>query len=199
VKFSTLAFAAVMAITATSASATSIINGGFDNNLTGWTTSGKIDVATAGVYVGCCGASGTLAQMASKRAFFGDGDFIGTNTLTQSFATTIGRTYDFSFDSATFGGGPQQVSYNIGGQTGTTNLTAANFAGLRTFTGSFVASATTSTASFFNTTGPDSVDASVDNVSVVASVPEPATWGMMIVGFGMVGVATRRRKAAVAA
>lgn len=34
---------------------------------------------------------------------------------------------------------------------------------------------------------------------VVAAVPEPATWGMMIVGFGMAGVAFRRRKAAVAA
>ena len=26
-----------------------------------------------------------------------------------------------------------------------------------------------------------------------AAVPEPATWGLMIVGFGMVGAATRRR------
>jgi PEP-CTERM motif len=30
-------------------------------------------------------------------------------------------------------------------------------------------------------------------------IPEPATWALMIVGFGMVGVAARRRKAAVAA
>ena len=32
-----------------------------------------------------------------------------------------------------------------------------------------------------------------------AAVPEPATWGLMIVGFGLVGVASRRRKAALAA
>ncbi len=31
------------------------------------------------------------------------------------------------------------------------------------------------------------------------SVPEPASWALMIVGFGMVGVAARRRKAALAA
>ena len=30
-------------------------------------------------------------------------------------------------------------------------------------------------------------------------IPEPATWALMIVGFGMVGVAAHRRKAAVAA
>lgn len=32
-----------------------------------------------------------------------------------------------------------------------------------------------------------------------ATVPEPATWGMMIVGFGMVGFATRRRPTTVVA
>lgn len=33
----------------------------------------------------------------------------------------------------------------------------------------------------------------------MSAVPEPVTWTMMIAGFGMVGVAARRRKAAVAA
>lgn len=35
--------------------------------------------------------------------------------------------------------------------------------------------------------------------SITAEVPEPATWGMMIVGLGMVGAAARRRKDGVAA
>ncbi len=38
----------------------------------------------------------------------------------------------------------------------------------------------------------------VDSV-ITASVPEPATWGLMIVGFGLVGTAARRRQRAVAA
>ena len=33
----------------------------------------------------------------------------------------------------------------------------------------------------------------------ITSVPEPATWGLLLVGFGMVGVAARRRNFAVAA
>jgi len=35
--------------------------------------------------------------------------------------------------------------------------------------------------------------------ALTAVVPEPATWGLMIVGFGMIGVAARRRNRAVAA
>ncbi len=42
---------------------------------------------------------------------------------------------------------------------------------------------------------------SSDPAPVVTAVPEPAVWGLMIVGFGMVGLQTRRRsrKASVAA
>jgi hypothetical protein len=35
--------------------------------------------------------------------------------------------------------------------------------------------------------------------SLTFSVPEPATWGLMIVGFGLVGVAARRRRPVLAA
>ncbi len=33
----------------------------------------------------------------------------------------------------------------------------------------------------------------LDNVSI-AAVPEPATWSMMLLGFGAIGVGLRRRK-----
>jgi hypothetical protein len=38
----------------------------------------------------------------------------------------------------------------------------------------------------------------IDNIAI-ATVPEPATWFLLVAGFGMVGVAARRRKTAVAA
>ena len=38
-----------------------------------------------------------------------------------------------------------------------------------------------------------------DNFTFSAAVPEPATWAMMIVGFGFVGVAARRRPVTVSA
>lgn len=37
------------------------------------------------------------------------------------------------------------------------------------------------------------------NFSIASAVPEPATWGLMLVGFGLVGVAARRRSGALAA
>ncbi len=36
----------------------------------------------------------------------------------------------------------------------------------------------------------------IDNLAVAAGVPEPATWGMMILGFGAAGSLIRRRRAA---
>lgn len=38
----------------------------------------------------------------------------------------------------------------------------------------------------------------VDNVNFAAAVPEPATWAMMILGFGLVGAAMRRRSSSTA-
>jgi hypothetical protein len=37
------------------------------------------------------------------------------------------------------------------------------------------------------------------DIADVAAVPEPATWGMMLLGFGLVGTAARRRRTALAA
>ena len=54
-------------------------------------------------------------------------------------------------------------------------------------------------ASFsFQDGGNDNVGIVIDNVSldIGAPVPEPSTWAMMILGFGVVGAASRRRRTA---
>ena len=38
-----------------------------------------------------------------------------------------------------------------------------------------------------------------DNIGVIAAVPEPGTWGMMLLGFGAIGASLRRRRRAVPA
>ena len=38
----------------------------------------------------------------------------------------------------------------------------------------------------------------LDNVSVAAAVPEPATWAMMLIGFGGLGMLSMRRRRAMA-
>lgn len=68
------------------------------------------------------------------------------------------------------------------------------------------------TAFVFNSNAFPSKDVVIDRVFAIATtyqadviipetriVPEPQTWALMIVGFGLVGVAARRRKAIVAA
>ena len=42
----------------------------------------------------------------------------------------------------------------------------------------------------------DSLGGYLDNIRLVSSVPEPSTWGMMLVGFGAIGFAMRRRRSA---
>jgi len=42
------------------------------------------------------------------------------------------------------------------------------------------------------TSGGNSLE--VDNLGVTSAVPEPATWGMMLLGFGAMGVSLRNRK-----
>ena len=50
----------------------------------------------------------------------------------------------------------------------------------------------------FRTASGDNLGPVLDNVLVTqAAGPEPATWAMLIAGFGMVGAAMRRRKANV--
>jgi hypothetical protein len=51
----------------------------------------------------------------------------------------------------------------------------------------------------FYSNSADNVGPLVDNVLVTQAVPEPASWAMLIAGFGLVGAAARRRRTAVAA
>ena len=118
---------------------------------------------------------------------------------------TIGSTYDFMFDAAKRGGfgvvRELSVFYGALG-LGTFSATTTAF---QTFTtASFVALGDSGTLTFTagaSRTGDDNV--LIDNVRInerdaapgdVSAVPEPATWAMMIVGFGAVGVASRRRR-----
>lgn len=84
---------------------------------------------------------------------------------------------------------------------GTTQSTAQVFVADQGFSGwfseafDFTATSATETLSFLARGGPAGLPpyALLDGVSLTA-VPEPATWGLMIAGFAMVGAAARRRR-----
>lgn len=126
---------------------------------------------------------------------------------------TIGAKYTVAFDWAGaqldlpgYGlfNGPTTEGFKVsfGGQSQSTpvvSIASHGFSGWMHENFVFTASSTTAVLSFLSGSGPQGLppQALLDGVSV--TVPEPATWAMMVIGFGAVGFATRRRRAAVTA
>ena len=111
-----------------------------------------------------------------------------------------GGSYQLTFsiaDRPGYGDNPLTVYFdatNLGTYTATNVLWATHT------TSTFVASGTTATL-FFATAGNTGYDAGIglDAVSIASvsgAVPEPASWALMIGGFGLVGGALRRRRSA---
>lgn len=123
-----------------------------------------------------------------------------------------GKTYDVSFEwaagqqlnypGATFES--WQVSLLDSGMNVTTDFNTATvvnpqggFQAWRSETFSFIATESAQTLRFWANGGPGGVPpfALLDSVSVQsATVPEPASWVMLIGGFGLVGASMRRRR-----
>lgn len=158
-------------------------------------TNGSVAIADGSTYSVCCG---TDPANTNKFVAFGGGD-AGSGTLSTSFRTTLGRLYTVAFDYAALGGGSEELNILLNGiqifavvptaQNQPISFTNYSF----TFAG-FSGFGPNTTLSF-NSTGTAGVDAILDNLSVSGSVPEPATWALMILGFGAVGGAMRRRSA----
>lgn len=203
-------FCILLALVPVPASAAIVVNGGFESaGLSGWSATGTVDGWQGSRYHDYIGSGVTPAQSGNTYAFFGAGNASGTNVLQQTIATTAGTQYRFSFDFVALGAGSQGLDYTFGGASGTISAVSTNnFSSLSTISGSFLATGATTTVSFRNISSYDNVDVGIDNVSVivdpvltgslalVGAIPEPATWAMLISGFGLVGTALRRRRAA---
>ena len=151
----------------------------------------------------------TLTQAASGSDFYVGlgyyGAFSGPNAanfgaayespdvLSQTLATTPGQTYTISFELALHSGHYDAFSASFGGTTLLSLVNDESDFGytLETFTATATSSSTLLSFAGRNTKGLWDLD----NVSVTADgVPEPATWAMMLVGFGGLGAAMRSRR-----
>ena len=171
-------------------------------------------VASGADYVPCCGVTGAPANLANHFATFGAGDttHVGGN-LVQSFGTSVGQAYLLSFSQATFGAaGTQTLRLRIRDLSNSTLTLLQDFT---VATNNDLDNAFTFHAIAFTATGALSqirlenispvtanIDAAVDNFAIIprggdaipeGGLPEPATWAMMLLGFGGAGAALRRR------
>ncbi|MGI4880983.1 MAG: PEPxxWA-CTERM sorting domain-containing protein [Janthinobacterium lividum] len=134
-----------------------------------------------------------------------DGDPTNRGYLTQEISgLTVGKEYVVSFDWGASqlqnrtGATTEQLSVGFGNAVQTTALVnnpSQGFSGWMHETMTFHATSTSQLLSFLSLGTPVGLPpiAVLDGVSV-AAVPEPAMWCLMLVGFGLVGTAVRRRR-----
>ncbi len=96
-----------------------------------------------------------------------------------------------------------RLTASLGNETYTTatlNLPTQGFSGWMQETMTFTAQNSSDTLTFlaFGTPNGGPPFTLLDGVSL-AEVPEPSSWAMLIAGFGMIGAAARRRRAATVA
>lgn len=215
-------FAALLAATALGASAQAsnlLVNGDFETgDLSGWTVTDQAG-GSGSWYLGANGGGSPLNGFGTPTLGAGgsynaqtDQGGPGSHSLSQSFNAIAGGSFflDFSaYASDQSGAGPVGVGLDFG--TSPNQHVEVLLNGNLLYTGIF----TTDWASYtfditsYVVTGSNTLtfgevdnqlflNAGVDNVSVSGVVPEPATWAMMIMGFGLAGATLRRRRTAAA-
>jgi hypothetical protein len=198
------------------ASATTILDGGFETKgaalpvtdycYDGFATPGGPACASSpwvggGVIITNSGPWGGTA--AASGSYYG---FVqGTQIVSQTFTATANSTGIISWvdTNRTNNGGPQSYEVSISDGITTTNIgtyTSAVGAFVGRTSSSFALTNGTAYTLSFTGLAVDDRTAFIDNVSIATTaVPEASTWAMLLAGFGLVGLAARRRSAAVAA
>ena len=164
-----------------------IANGSFETgDFTGWTPFGN--TTNNGVF--CPGAGSNGVANGNCAAFFGP---VGTTGgISQSVATSAGQSYNLSFWLISMGPSPNTFEVLFGGNSvfGLANVPSSG----QQYNVSVTATSASSLLSFVFRDDPSFL--LLDNVSIARAtpgVPEPATWAMMLFGFGAMGAALRRR------
>ena len=202
--FSAGILAAGLAVATPTLAAEFVTNGNFETGtFAGWTATGNVGVAPTAVYAAYGLGSSAFGNYLVG---FNGGDLAPNGVINQAITTSAGQSYTLSFDYAVTSGGAQSLTASvldantlatISTQTVFTTLSSPKTGG---FSFTALSSGTIVRFSDVATNPTNSQDIGLDNVSVTGTaLPEPASWALMIVGFGLVGGAVRRRSQAIAA
>ena len=135
--------------------------------------------------------------------FPGNGGFVdldGSNGLPgtlQTIQTFAAGTYKLTFDLGGNARGDiaKTTDFSLGNFSSSLTLNSSDPLALRTYT----FTTTGGQLSFSDLAGGNgNIGNVLDNVCLISSVPEPATWAMLLLGFGVIGAmlrGTRRRTA----
>lgn len=197
-------FALTLCATQAQATTELIANGNFESGtLAGWTVT---DSGSGSWFVIANGGDTPIISF-STPTLTGGGNFVattdqggpGTHILSQTLAL-LGGSFNFSFDArgadlSDSGGAPdQQYVVMVDGVTLTAPIISPDWShysfALDLSAGSHIFAFQENDDRLFYTAG-------LDNVSLTSSqgaVPEPATWAMMLFGFGMVGFGLRNSR-----
>jgi hypothetical protein len=203
-RLAALAALALVAPVSANAATNLVVNGDFDQPGSGggWTqqaiipgwfseSGDSIEAGNAGVYGASCRTAGCqLLEVNANRM---------GSVSQQVTGLRPGAGYTFGWSMAgRDGGGPQHLDVSVDGLLVGT-MASSSFGGWIDRAVRFTAQGSTARINFAsrNAGGNDSYGNLITNVAV-GGVPEPASWAMMIIGFGMVGTVVRRRAAMLA-
>jgi PEP-CTERM motif len=180
------------------AHATTVLFEDFSGGTGVFTNNSNVYLTNGNNLTGCCGATGTPANMSNEILAFDGGNQPGGSIATSPITLVASDLYTLTLDYGAFGdaGLVDPLTITIGGYSFLLTPAANdNFDTNRTtVTFEFVGDGTT-TPLQISSSGADNVDAFVDNISLVSSsLPEPSTWAMMLLGLGAVGLACRRER-----
>ena len=157
-----------------------------------WTTGGSVDLVSSGAYgLTCAGGTGNCVDLTGDRP----------GTISRTVTLVAGRQYalGFAYTGNQLPGFTQaSFDYSIGSLAGTIAAPTGYSSTFTAFSGLFTATAANSVLTFSQNAGGDQYRGSILDSITITAVPELSVWGMMIAGFGGVGVALRRRRAAKA-
>jgi hypothetical protein len=133
----------------------------------------------------------------SQEAFLQSYQNVGSEIDWNLTGLTPGKTYTLSFYDIAYYVGAEEIQVSAFGKS--TDYTPASNSsyGLNTFT--FTPTSSSGDIAFATVTPSGNSVSGIDNLTV-SSVPEPATWALMLIGVGCVGAGLRmRRKEAMVA